>query len=215
MKKIAIWLAASSLTMSVLAQTSNLEATVAQKLEGTVHVTSQRASADGKLEGCGIEFVEIKRDYSTKRGAPVTMSGSIYFRLNEKVGLVYTLKLGLFDGLSNTTKPVAPANAFISAPQGKAPKQAIRRDSDVPGWALYVGGVDDEVMEAYKAIIEQQKLVVGFNRKAGQQDVTATIDLTVIDSNMVNDKVVREKSDKVVSDFADCMNTLVKSVKRD
>lgn len=90
----------------------------------TVYTIPRRSSADGVLEACGLEFSEVKRDFSTKRGAPVTMVGSFYLRLNKQAGLVYNIKLGLFDGLGNTTRPVAPANAFISAPQGKAPKKA-------------------------------------------------------------------------------------------
>ena len=122
----------------------------------------------------------------------------------------YNLKLGLFDGLGNTTRPVAPANAFISAPLGKAPKKAIRVDSDISGYALFVGAFDDEVLAAYAGILEKKKLVVGFNRTAGQQDVSATIDLTVTAANFVNGETVRMRSNDAVNDFSSCVEDLFK-----
>lgn len=210
MQKLAMLILIGTTTLNGFAQPSEIEAKVAQQIEGTVYTRPQRSSADGVLEACGLEFSEIKRDFSTKRGSPVTMVGSFYMRLTKKAGLVYTMKLGLFDGLNNNTKPIAPANAFISAPKGKAPVKAIRRDSDIPGYALFLGAIDDDVLAAYAAILEKKKLVVGFNRENGQQDVSATIDLSVVDANMVNGKMVRTRSDEPVSDFSACVADLLK-----
>lgn len=214
MRNCAVLLAFVVLSLESLAQQSSVEAELARKLEGTVYTVPRRSSADGILQACGLEFSEIKRDFSTRRGAPVTIVGSFYLRLTKLPSLVYNMKIGLFDGLGNTTTPVAPANAFISAPQGKAPKKAIRADSDTPGYTLYVGPFDDDVLAAYVGIVEKKKLVLGFNRASGQQDVTATIDLTVVDANFVNDKVVRTRSDDAVLDFVSCVGDLLKQTNK-
>jgi hypothetical protein len=216
MKKISLILLgfmALFLSIKATAQNTSAEDKVAQQLEGTIRTTSHRSSADGVLEACGLEFSEVKRDFSTKRGAPVTMVGSFYLRQFQGSKLVYNLKLGLFDGLGNTLQPVAPANAFISPPHGKAPKKPIRADSDTPGFALYVGAFDDDVLAAFKAVIEKKKLVVGFNRISGQQDVAATIDLTVVETNIVNEKIIRTRSNQPVLDFSSCVNDLLKATK--
>jgi hypothetical protein len=213
LNKVVLTLLIIGTAIIASAQPSAIEATISKQLEGTVYTIARRSSADGVLEACGLEFSEIKRDFSTKRGAPVTMVGSFYLRLTQKAGLVYNMKLGIFDGLSNTTRPIAPANAFISAPRGKAPKKAIRRDSDTTGYALFVGAVDDDVLAAYSEILETKKLVVGFNRAVGQQDVSATIDLTVVDADIVNNEMIRTRSDDAVNDFSSCVGDLVKMVK--
>ena len=213
MRNCAVLIAFLVMTLESLAQPSTVEAELARQLEGTVYTTPRRSSADGILQACGLEFSEIKRDFSTRRGAPVTIVGSFYLRLTQLPSLVYNIKVGLFDGLGNTTAPVAPANAFISAPQGNAPKKAIRMDSDTPGYALFVGPLDDDVKAAYAGIVEKKKLVVGFNRVSGQQDVTTVVDLTVVDANFVKDKVVRTRSDDAVLDFASCVGDLLKQTK--
>jgi len=213
LKKLIVAIFVATSTYAVFPQPSGIEAAVAQQIEGTVSVIPRRSSTDGVLEACGLEFSEIKRDFSTKRGAPVTMVGSFYLRLNKQAGLAYNLKLGLFDGLGNTTRPVAPSNAFISAPSGRAPKKAIRRDSDTAGYALYVGALDDDVVAAYAGILEKKKLVVGFNRAIGQQDVSASIDLTVTDANIVGGEMVRTRSDDSVRDFSSCVGDLLKSAR--
>lgn len=210
MRKVLVAVAVGTVTLPLFAQTLALDGEITRQLEGTVYTIPKRSSADGVLEACGLEFSELSRDFSTKRGAPVTMIGSFYLRLTKRSGLVYAMKLGLFDGLGNTTNPVAPANAFISAPNGNAPKKAIRMESDTPGYALFLGALDDDVLAAYAAIIDKKKLVVGFNRASGQQDVTATIDFTVVDANIVNNKVVREKSEDMVRDFSLCVGDLLK-----
>lgn len=196
-------------TFSVFAQTVDLIAQLAQKLEGTLYVIPHRESSDGVLTACGIEFAAMKRDFSTKHGAPVKVVGSFYLRPNRQTGIAYMLKMGAYDGLS-FDNGFAPNNAFIRAPNGKAPIKAIRSLSDSPGFSLFVGALDDDVIAAYGAIVESSRLVVGFNRTPGQQDVTFDLDLTVTDTSMSNGDVVRVKSREPVSAFVACTGDLMK-----
>lgn len=191
---------------------SDTMAQVAAKLEGTVYVRPLRESADGVLEACGFEFLALQRDFSTKAGAPVKLSGSFYLRKFNKAGVIYTLKLGLIDGLGSDETFSAPANAFVRAPRGKAPVQARRSKADNQAYALYLGSLDNDIVAAYESILTQRKLVVGFNRKPGQQDVVATLDLTVTDSKVVDNEVVREQSSDTVDDFNSCTGDLIKDV---
>ena len=197
-----------------LAQAPDLVAEVARKLEGTIFIIPHRESVDGQITACGLEFSALKMDFSTKGGAPVKIVGSFYIRDHTSGGLFYALKMGIADDLGENTVVSAPANAFIRAPRGKAPVKARRSDAENRGYALFVGAVDDEVVSAYRAIADQRQLVVGFNRVSGQMDVTATLDLTVIDTKMVDGKVVREKSPQPVEEFLDCTGFLLKANKK-
>lgn len=186
-------------------------AEMAQKLEGTIYVIPHRESADGDLTACGLEFSAMKRDFSTMKGAPVKIVGSFYIRPNGKVGVAYVLKLGVFDGFGYEVG-FAPSNAFVRAPNGITPKKAIRTEAETKGFALFVGAFDKSAFAAFTGIAEKSQLIVGFNRKPGQQDVTFKLDLTVTDSQMSpGGKVVRTKSDQPVREFLDCSADLLKS----
>lgn len=197
---------------SAYSQAADPMAELAQKLEGTIYVIPHRESADGVLSACGLEFAAMKRDFSTKQGAPVKIVGSFYLRLRKKAAIMYTLKLGMYDGFSSENG-FAPHNAFIRAPDGKAPIKAIRVPAENAGFALFVGLLDDEVIAAYAAIAEKSQLVVGFNRKAGQQDVIVSLDLTVVDMQIKDNEVVRARSNKPVAEFMSCSGDLFEDAK--
>lgn len=200
------------ISLSAIAQSESEVMRLTQKLEGTFFVVPHRETADGVLTACGLEFTAMKRDFSTKNGAPTKIVGSFYLRPHDSFGLAYALKLGVFDGFS-FENGLAPNNAFVSAPNGKIPPKAVRVLSDSPNFALFIGALDDAVTEAYRAILEKNILAVGFNRKPGQQDVTFLIDLTVVDTKMNGDAVVRERSSEPVAQFAACLRDLLHSVK--
>ena len=155
----------------------------------------------------------LKRDFNTKRGAPVKISESFYLRSSSNTVLADVLKLGVFDGLS-FENGFAPNNAFISAPNGKTPKKATKTHAETPGFALFIRGLDSDVTAAYAAIVEKSQLAVGFNRKPGQQDVTFILDLAVIDTQIRNEEVVRKRSNEPVDSFVACSTDLLNSSKR-
>jgi hypothetical protein len=182
-------------------------------LEGTIFVKDQRVSYSGVISSCGLQFATFTRDASTKQGA-VRLSGSFNIMLDKKLDMVYRLKLGVIDGFKDDAVPAAPFNAFFSSPQGSAPtKSVITQPSSAPGYAVVAGDVDADVLGALEAIFRQKKLVVGFNRATGQQDVTTTIDLTVVESTMGDTKVSRKHSDDAVNTFGSCVKFLANKLK--
>jgi hypothetical protein len=156
--------------------------TLTQKMVGTYFTVAHKESVDGKLSACGLEFAALTRDFSTKKGAPVKLSGSFYLRPLPQKGIAYMLKLGGID-VQQLEAAFAPANIFVRSAIGSAPKNALPLKSDNPKYALITGEVDEDVVSIYASIAEKKEFVVGFNRQKGQQDVVATIDLTVIDTN--------------------------------
>ncbi len=197
--------------LTSLSATAQPVAQLAQSLEGTIYVIPHRESADGSLTACGLEFGAFKRDFGTMKGSPVKLVGSFYLRPHSTTGLAYMLKVGAFDGFGST-KGFAPANAFIRGPNGRAPKKAIRQEAENKGFALFVWALDDEVIAAFAGIAEKKQLVVGFNRKPGQQDVIFNLDLTVIDTKMDSDgQPVRKRTNAAVDEFLACSDDLMKT----
>ncbi|PVE06108.1 hypothetical protein B472_12665 [Limnohabitans sp. Rim28] len=198
-------------SLGAAAQPAADMAQLAQRLEGTIYVIPHRESADGSLTACGLEFGALKRDFSTMKGAPVKLVGSFYLRPHTTTGLAYMLKVGAFDGFGSTNG-FAPANAFIRGPNSRAPKKAIRLEAENKGYALFVGSLDDEVIAAFAGIAEKKQLVVGFNRKPGQQDVIFNLDLTVIDTKMGSDgQPIRNRTNAAVDEFLTCSEDLMKT----
>ena len=202
------------ITSAGIAQGTPEEQEILRLMEGTIYTVAHRETVDGVLGACGLEFSVIGRDNATRQGGPVTAIGSFYFR---KFGsqVAYALKLGVRDVIGMTSSPpFAPANAFVRAPRGAAPPKPIRSESDTPGFALFLGSIDDSVAATYKALLEERRFVVGFNRKPGQQDVNLEVDLSVKDAKMVGAEVVRTRSRYMVDDFNACVGDLFKAAGR-
>ncbi|WP_395350061.1 hypothetical protein [Variovorax sp. UC122_21] len=209
MKKSAIfgmWLSACS----TWAQPSTAEADLLRLMEGTLYTVSHRETADGRLSACGLEFNVIARDHATRAGAAVQGIGSFYLR-RMGANFAYALKLGVRDGINPEARPFAPSNAFVRPPRGNAPTtRAIRTESDTPGYALYLGALDDDIARVYQSITEQRRFIVGFNRRAGQQDVNLDIDLSVKAARMEGNRLVRDRTSEMVDEFNACVGDLLK-----
>ena len=200
----------NALCSMVFAQPHYSQEKIQKNLAGTFSVLPLREFADGHLLACGLEFSALTPDHSTKRGAPVKVIGSYYLRTFPVVGLGYSLKLGIYDGLT-WTDPSPPSNAFVRSLRGRAPATAYRLLAETPGFALFFGPLDNSFDQTLAGIIGEGKLVVGFNRAPNQQDVVFTLDLHVENTRMVEDRVVRTRSPWMVDEFSACVEELTKS----
>lgn len=177
---------------------------------GTLYVRHHRETVDGKLTACGLEFAAVTLDHSTRRGAPVKLAGRYELRAWPQGGPGYSLKLGLYDGLA-WENPVAPHNAFVQAPRGPAPRRPLRLDAANPGYALFFDALDETFNATFRSIVEDRTFVVAFNRAAGQQDVTAVIDVQVAGTRTLDGQAVQELTTETGDDFRACAQALFKS----
>lgn len=198
----------SALHSTAFAQPEILHNVIGDDLAGTFAVLPLRESADGKLIACGLEFSALTHDRSTKKGAPVKIVGSYYLRNYSVAGLGYSLKLGIYDGLT-WTNPSPPHQAFVRSVRGPSSPTASRLLAETPGFALFFGPAYASINQVLKGIMDEGKLVVGFNRAPDQQDVVLTLDLYVESTQMVKDRVVRRRSPRMVEDFSVCVNELL------
>lgn len=203
----------ASLSIWTHAQTPSTRAPVAPTATvtaGTLYVKHHRETIEGKLTACGLEFAAVALDHSTRRGAPVKLAGRYELRAWPQGGPGYSLKLGLYDG-QTWDHPVAPHNAFVQAPRGPAPRRPLRLDAVNPGYALFFDALDETFNATFRSIVEDRTFVVAFNRAAGEQDVTALIDVQVAGTRTLDGQNVQELTTETGDDFRACANELFKS----
>jgi hypothetical protein len=182
-------------------------------IEGTVSVKPFRQSVDSKLQTCGFEFIQAKSDFATQKGGLVRMYGSFSFSKSPMSGAVYTLKLAVLDRPGMDDQTAAPiANAFIQSVKGVVPKNKPIRVPGESGFTLFVGALDLGVSDFLEALMADGKMNIGFNRQTGQQDVVATIDLSVEDINPLGGKWVRTRSKNTEVEFSGCMEMLLADI---
>ena len=180
---------------------------------GTLYVRHHRETIDGRLSACGLEFAAVTLDHSTRQGQPVKLAGRYELRAWPQGGPGYSLKLGLYDGLT-WDHPVAPHNAFVRAPRGPAPRRPLRLDAANPGHALFFDALDDTFTATFRSIVEDRTLAVAFNRAAGEQDVTAVIDVQVAATRTQDGRTVQELTTETGDDFRACANELFQAFSR-
>lgn len=193
-------------------QTLEMES-LASRMIGTTHAGSQRASTDGELKACGLDFVVFGRDFSTKQGAFYKAVGSYYFR-NVNGNPQFWLKLGVFDinlRNPNESKPSKLGNAYVSTNDQGMLKSKARIDSDTPGFYIYIFDATEDSVKVWSRFIQDGKLVIGFNRQAGQQDVLFNMDGSVTEARFIGDEFVRKRSQDNVTEVANCTSLLLKS----
>ncbi len=189
------------------------EAATAAVAAGTLYVKHHRETIDGRLSACGLEFAAVAIDHSTRQGLPVKLAGRYELRAWPQGGPGYSLKLGLYDGLT-WDHPVAPHNAFVRAPRGPAPRRPLRLDAANPGHALFFDALDDTFAATFRSIVEDRSFAVAFNRAAGEQDVTALIDVQVAATRTQDGRTLRELTTETGDDFRACANELFQAFSR-
>ena len=190
--------------------TAAVRKAAAKNLEGTIYAKAQQESADGKIVLCGIEFSAVTFVTTTNDRQPVTLDGTFSIGKN-RGSLAYLLKLGVKYGLEPVPKLVAPFNAFVSAPDGPPPLQPTSLGSFTPGYGSFAGPFSKEILAAYQAIVNNKKLLIGFNRKPNDLDVTTVLDLSVVTTDFQGEKAVRKRSNDAVSTFNQCTTALAQA----
>lgn len=189
---------------------------LANKMIGTIHAGGQRVSNDGELKGCGMDFIALGRDFSTKRGSLYKAVGSYYFR-NVNGIPQFWLKLGVFD--INLEKPgneksSAIGNAHVASNGNMALKPKLKIDSDSPGFFIYIFESTETAAKVWGEFLQSGKLIIGFNRKAGQQDVTFTFDGTLSSAKVIGNEFIRQQSRDQLDEVGNCTSQLIKTFEK-
>jgi hypothetical protein len=186
---------------------------LADKMIGTVSAGNQRVSNDGDLKACGMDFIALGRDFSTKQGALFKAVGSYYFR-NTNGYPQFWLKLGVFDvdpRNPDSLKISNIGNAHVAAGKQAAIKPKLKIDSDTPGFYIYIFEGSEETAGTWFEFLKTGKLLIGFNRISNQQDVVFKFDGTVSSAKFVGDEFIRQHSREQLNEVESCTDLLLKT----
>lgn len=184
--------------------------------DGTYDVYVQEISAEGRLEGCSLVFTTITTDTAYLRGAQVLLNGSIALRTLGAKDLLFTAKLGTRQILPNGPGAWEPPTHFhFYTKTGTTAGRAKITESDTPGYRLLIGrATDPEIFNLVMEMADAGELRVGFNRKAGGQDVTAPIKMNVALGKDATGTMRRVLNPQTPKAYADCVSRLTDSLLR-
>lgn len=183
--------------------------------DGTVDVYFQQITRQGELEGCSLVFTALTKDHAYYRGRQVIMNGSLAVRTLSGKELLFTGKLGTRQWLLNGPSAWEPPVHFhFATKNGSTAKHAKVAESDTEGYRLLIGpAAVPEVATLLEEIAETGEFSVGFNRKAGGQDVYSPIKINVSLKRDANGNAMRVTNDRTAADFFECTSRLAKSLR--
>jgi len=177
--------------------------------DGTVDVYYQPQSADGQLNSCMLVFTSLVRDHATMKGAQVIVNGSIAIRKIGAERLMFTGKLGTRP-FSAQNQWQAPAHFFFATANRSTAGLAKIADAESPGYKLLIAPMGDEIIQFLEEMGRSGEFTVGFNRKAGGQDVRVPVKIAVSLTKDVNGSAVKVDNEKTRVDFYACLSKLLK-----
>lgn len=207
MKKLLLILVLVAFSnLSVAAETAENDSAY-----GTYSTIFQPAQRSGELIGCNLVYRALHPDHAYRKGNPVVVNG--YFGLLLiKEDLYLTLKIGLMDV---TKKPSfeGPHFSYLQTESYSTIKAKNTKPKGVDGYSLYMYSMySPEILGLLDEIQSSRKVTIGFNRREKGLDVIVPIDLEVIESKKVGDKVIRKRSGETMLNFSRCSSTLTEKM---
>jgi hypothetical protein len=180
--------------------------------DGTVDVYHEELRAEGRLEGCSLVFSSLKRDTAYLGGQQVLVNGSFAIRTLDRPDLFLTGKLGTKRINKDGTPAGAwerPVHFYFSTRTGSTATSNIQ-DAETAGYRLaVVRATDEPVMRFLKELSQTGEFTVGFNRKAGGQDVLSQIKLDVSLKQDASGTGVISTDPTTRPKFADCLSRVL------
>lgn len=209
----SILVVAFSLASMAIARPHPSRAGTGETFGGTLSVLPSKEFDNGKLVGCGFQFSAMNQYPRTESGAAVKIVGSYHLRLYPPAEIGYSLKLGIYEGLS-WTHPYAPHSAYARPLRGAAPSSVSRLPAENPGFALFFGFLTESPERVQIEIVDNAKLIVGFNQGSDHQDIVFILNLHVENTQIVEGRMVRKTSSKAIENFSACADDLIGSTKK-
>lgn len=178
---------------------------------GTISVKGYPQFSDGKLYACIVEFSSLVQDWTYSKGRLIRVGGSFGFMTAQNaIGISLKVIVHDMDSKTLALTPSPPDSAYLISGT-KTSKAAFvgKYPSDTPG-ALFSIFRMDGAFELLIDAIQQEKITIGFNRRAGGMDILVPLDLTVEDTDANGKKTI---SHHATRNFISCTKDLIESVK--
>lgn len=183
---------------------------------GTWDVENQDITVEGKLEGCSLVFTAVTVDRAYLSGKQVVLNGSVGLRTLGRKDLLFTGKLGTRQWTpSGAGAWEAPVHFHFFSKTGTTAGSVRLMDAETPGYRLLLGrATDDKILPLLMDMASTGEFGVGFNRKAGGQDVRTQIKMNVrmkVDGRGGGSRV---ETDETPAAFAACVSQLITDLQR-
>jgi hypothetical protein len=144
----------------------------------STEVTYNPISTNGVTTGCSLKFTALVRDTVYNKGNITGMSGGISLvAVPEKKTIAYFYKSALINSPDSAPQP--PHFMFLKTSDFTTAKSKFKsHESDLPGFRLWLVEFDEQVSGVMTQMLEEQKLVIGYNLRAGGTDAFIELDLS-------------------------------------
>ena len=173
----------------------------------------------GELVGCTVVFSAVIRDTAYEGGALMNIKGHVGLNaVGEGLGKSFrpAIKLGVFQSAPGRTAATAtPDFVYAVGSNGSTAKSVLasRPSLDADGTLLSVLAFDDPSVGVLKDVAAGKPVTFAYSRGASGVDSKAVVDFSVVDINIVGDRVVRTRNNREAASFAKCNSQLLQAVK--
>ncbi len=184
---------------------------------GTLATGATPITHGGNRTGCEVLFTAVIEDHIYRQGAWVHLSGSFIlngFSANNALEPSLTVKLVVNDMTSVTgdykLSPSAPTTVILMGKGEVSNRSAFITSAvgETPGSLLTAFRFDDTFALVLARILDDNQLVIAFNRREGGKDVRVPIDLSIESWSAPGAK----HSDATRSDFLACAKGLLNEI---
>ena len=173
---------------------------------GTISTNAAPTYTGGQLDGCGIEFSVLARDWIYKQGGFIRVGGQVGL-LQTKKGPVGIMKIVFHDVDPKTMvfSPAPPGSAHLIARDFSTNSSSLidRTPSDTPG-AIFLIFKPFPTLDIIAQGLANNRITMGVSRKSGAGSIQVVIDTSVEDAQQ------NLRSQRTQTDFGNCLKQLIK-----
>lgn len=182
-----------------------------QGFVGTISVSHDEVTRSGTLEGCSLVYKVVFPDTVYRKGRLHIAVGNITLSALDNGNVVLSLKLGSRLLSSNDDSFEPPHFAYFVTSGGSSAKtESVSFDGE-EGFRVFAFSMTDPAFNnIFQGLLDDKQITIGFSRKDGSLDQRFVVDLLIEDSDMVNEKLVKTRSDNAKKKFFYCTGALFK-----
>lgn len=175
---------------------------------GTNSVSFVPLQVGGGLRGCTLVYEAVAADHAYSGGDPVVVVGNIAVHLQD-MNVTLALKIGVRSLLGRDQRFQAPYFAYLQTDNSTTARlRHVSADGD-EGFKLFIVRLDDQATKLLAEALQTGRVTAGFNRKENGLDVLVPIDLTVVNSVVSGNRLLRTRSGDATKQFAKCVLDVV------
>ena len=188
------------------------------QMVGTAKVAFVPMESRGNLIGCTMLFSAAIKDTAYEQGALVSVKGNVTLMAagdGNARRYIPSIKLGVFGLESVPIKNTSPPEfIYVTGSKGSTATSILdSAHSDEPGMRIAAMKFDGPVSGLFADVASGGAVTFAYSRGASGLDSKVPVDFRVVDTNVVDGRVVRTRNDSESSAFAACTSKLLATAK--